>query len=76
MAFITIRDLPQSDALDRRAMLSIVGGASGGMRLVARRAATAGSERIVDYPPGFGGLGREWPAAAESERSKGRQSEV
>jgi hypothetical protein len=54
MAAITIKDLSQSDALDREAMRSIVGGARTGVRPVQNDQAMAGSGRIVDYPPGFG----------------------
>ena len=53
MARITIKDLPQSDALDREAMRSIVGGGLGGTRPLQVDQAKAGSGRIVDYPPGF-----------------------
>jgi hypothetical protein len=53
MANITIQDLPQSDALDREAMQSVVGGSLTGARAVAVEAMKGG--RIVDYPPGFGG---------------------
>jgi hypothetical protein len=55
MALITIKDLPQSDELDRKAMHAIVGGArSAGGRLAGLAAtAAAPSARIVDYPPGF-----------------------
>ena len=54
MAHITINDLPQSDALDREAMRSIVGGGLTGARPVQIDPAKAGRGRIVDYPPGFG----------------------
>jgi len=53
MALITIKDLPQSDDLDRQAMLSIAGGARTGVRPVAADADTPHAGRIVDYPPGF-----------------------
>jgi len=49
---ITIKDLPQSDALDREAMRSVMGGAATGTRPVQVEEASKG--RIVDYPPGFG----------------------
>lgn len=50
MARISLKDLPRSDALDRRALQAVVGGARSGVPapLPAR------SGRIVDYPPGFG----------------------
>jgi hypothetical protein len=55
MAFITIKDLPQSVELDRSAMLAIAGGARAVVRHSALTAtALRGSGRIVDYPPGFG----------------------
>jgi hypothetical protein len=52
MALIKVKDLPQSAALDRKAMQAIVGGARTGVRPVELSGATTG--RIVDYPPGFG----------------------
>jgi hypothetical protein len=67
MAFITIKDLPQSDDLDREAMRSIVGGGPTGARPVRIDRAQVGqtkaqtkdySGRVVDYPPGFGRRGR------------------
>ena len=65
MALITIKDLLQSDALDRDAMRSIVGGG----HIVARQNpldhAKAGMGRIVDYPPGFG---HRAPLPAKSQR--------
>jgi hypothetical protein len=54
MAHITIQDLPQSDALDREAMRSIVGGGLTGPRPVPVDRGKEGGCRIVDYPPGFG----------------------
>ncbi len=54
MALITIRDLPQSDDLDREAMRSIVGGGLTRTRPVALDQLKGSSSRIVDYPPGFG----------------------
>ena len=54
MALITVKDLEQSDELDREAMQSIVGGARTGARPVQIDQAQAVSGRIVDYPPGFG----------------------
>jgi hypothetical protein len=53
MALITIKDLPQSDELDARAMLSVVGGARAGVRPIDLVAAAVRDGRIVDYPPGF-----------------------
>lgn len=53
MAAITIKDLPQSDELDRQAMLAIVGGTGAGVRPAAPAPAALRSGRIVDYPPGF-----------------------
>ena len=52
MALITIKDLPQSDELDRQAMLSIVGGVRAGDRPTALVGAAVRMGRIVDYPPG------------------------
>jgi hypothetical protein len=57
MALITIKDLPQSDALDREAMRSIVGGGPIGARRAQLDQGKVGSVRIVDYPPGFGRQG-------------------
>jgi hypothetical protein len=68
MALITIKDLPQSDDLDREAMRSIVGGGSIRAPRVQIDQAKAGSGRIVDYPPGFGHQG---PMPARSQRSTG-----
>jgi hypothetical protein len=53
MALIDIKDLPQSDELDRRAMLAIVGGARAGARPTTLVGTTFRGGRIVDYPPGF-----------------------
>jgi hypothetical protein len=68
MALITIEDLPQSDDLDREAMRSIVGGGAIRTRRVQLDQVKAGSGRIVDYPPGFGGQG---PIPAKSQRPAG-----
>jgi hypothetical protein len=68
MALITIKDLPQSDALDLEAMRSVVGGARTGGRPIQIDQARAGSGRIVDYPPGFGGKG---PIPGSLKRSAG-----
>jgi hypothetical protein len=57
MARITIKDLPQSDALDREAMRSILGGGLSGARPLSRDQAKAGGGPIVDYPPGCSGQG-------------------
>ncbi|MGO8854562.1 MAG: hypothetical protein ACLQO1_02450 [Steroidobacteraceae bacterium] len=57
MSLITIKDLAQSDDLDREAMRSIVGGGRIGARSVQIDQAQAGDGRIVDYPPGFGRQG-------------------
>jgi hypothetical protein len=65
MALITIKDLLQSDDLDREAMRSIVGGGPIGARPVKIDQLKAGSGRIIDYPPGFG---RRGPIPVGSER--------
>jgi hypothetical protein len=57
MAHITIKDLAQSDDLDREAMRSIVGGASTGARPFQIDPDKASNGRVVDYPPGFGRQG-------------------
>jgi hypothetical protein len=53
MALITIKDLPQSDDLDREAMRSIIGGGRIGVWPPPLDQAKAVRGRIVDYPPGF-----------------------
>jgi hypothetical protein len=58
MALINIEDLLQSDDLDREAMRTIVGGGRIAVRPVQNDPAEAGSGRVVDYPPGFGGRER------------------
>jgi hypothetical protein len=68
MALVKIKDLPQSDDLDREAMRSIVGGGLSGARPVQIDQAKAGSGRIVDYPPGFG---RQGPIPAGLKRPAG-----
>ena len=68
MALITIKDLSQSDDLDREAMRSIVGGGPTGARPVQIDQLKAGNGRIVDYPPGFG---RQAPIPARSQRPAG-----
>jgi hypothetical protein len=65
MALITIKDLPQSDDLDREAMRSIMGGGPTSVRPVKFDQVERGSGRIVDYPPGFGHQG---PISARSQR--------
>jgi hypothetical protein len=57
MALITIKDLSQSDDLDRQAMRSISGGGRIDIRPAQIDQSMAGSYRIVDYPPGFGRQG-------------------
>jgi hypothetical protein len=57
MAVITIKDLQQSDDLDREAMRSVVGGALKGARPLRMNPTRAENGRVVDYPPGFGGKG-------------------
>jgi hypothetical protein len=57
MPLITIKDLAQSDDLDREAMRSIVGGGHIDVRPLAQSQSETGNGRIVDYPPGFGGRG-------------------
>jgi hypothetical protein len=68
MALVTIKDLPQSDDLDREAMRSILGGGLTGARPVQIDQAKAGSGRIVEYPPGFG---RQRPIPAGLKRPAG-----
>jgi len=58
MARITIKDLPQSDDLDREAMRSILGGGVRGLGPLRADQAQGRSNPIVDYPPGCGGLTR------------------
>jgi hypothetical protein len=67
MARITIKDLQQSDDLDREAMRSIVGGSLRGSRPLQMNPALANTGRVVDYPAGFG-LGRN-AIAAKSKRT-------
>jgi hypothetical protein len=68
MAIIMIKDLQQSDDLDREAMRSIVGGGSTGGRPVEIDKVKAGTGRIVDFPPGFG---RQERIPARSQRPQG-----
>ncbi|WP_427914728.1 hypothetical protein ACPWT1_07385 [Ramlibacter sp. MMS24-I3-19] len=53
MAHIDIKDLPQNEDLDRKAMQAIVGGARTAVRPLELPGTTVRSGRIVDYPPGF-----------------------
>jgi hypothetical protein len=68
MALITIKDLSQSDDLDREAMRSILGGGRTGARPAQIDQTKADSGRIVDYPPGFG---RQGPIPVRSQRPPG-----
>ena len=54
MARITVKDLQQSDTLDREAMLAIKGGSRSGTRPLNTQDSKQTLERVVDYPPGFG----------------------
>ena len=67
MALIDIKDLPQSDELDRQAMLAIVGGARAGTRPTDLVGAALRRGRIVDYPPGFN---RDRPPGADRPRPR------
>lgn len=53
MGTISIKDLPESVALDREAMLAIIGGARSGVNLNFSGRSMPGSERVIVYPPGF-----------------------
>jgi hypothetical protein len=66
MAHITIKDLPQSIELDRKAMLVIVGGGRAGVPRADLAGTPLESARIVDYPPGFV---RDRLAQANGQRS-------
>lgn len=66
MARITVKDLPQSDSLDRQAMLAIAGGSRSGTPPIAPRGAKQALNLMVDDPPGFG---VRTPAATGSGRS-------
>ena len=68
MALITIKDLPQSEELDCRAMRSIVGGGRTGVPIVPIDQALAVSGSLVEYPPGFS---RQGPIPAKSQRAAG-----
>jgi hypothetical protein len=59
MARITVKDLPQSDTLDRQAMLAIQGGSRGGTRPINAQPAKQPGNRLVDYPPGFSARARD-----------------
>ncbi|HZZ13646.1 MAG TPA: hypothetical protein VFE79_23415 [Paraburkholderia sp.] len=50
---LVIKDLTDSVELDREAMAAIVGGARIGARLGVLTPPAPGSQRVVDYPPGF-----------------------
>ena len=65
MAVITIKDLPQSDDLDREAMRSVAGGGLKGPPPLHIDQAAGGSGPIVEYPPGFS---RQGPVPAGRER--------
>jgi hypothetical protein len=54
MARISIKDLPQSDDLDREAMRTILGGGLSGLRPSQEGHGPGQKRPIVDYPPGFG----------------------
>jgi hypothetical protein len=54
MARLTIKDLKQSDDLDREAMRSIVGGSLTGTRPAQASPVVTNNEHLVEYPPGFG----------------------
>ena len=69
MARISVKDLPRSDALDRRALQAVVGGARSGARAPLPASSAAGHGRIVDYPPGFGS-GRQPPSDEASDDAK------
>ena len=56
MARISIKDLPQSDDLDREAMRTILGGGVSGPRLFRSEQGAGQKRPIVDYPPGFGAV--------------------
>ena len=66
MALIKIKDLQQSDDLDREAMRLVVGGSLTGGRPLQMNPALVNTGRVVDYPPGFGGKG---PILAGSRRT-------
>ena len=66
MTRISLKDLPRSDALDRRALQVVLGGARSGARPPLPANTAAGHGRIVDYPPGFG-AGRQ-PASDDAKR--------
>jgi hypothetical protein len=54
MARIIVKDLQQSDALDRQAMIAIKGGSRGGARPILAQDSKQTLDRVVDYPPGLG----------------------
>jgi hypothetical protein len=61
MARITIKDLPQSDDLDRDAMRSVLGGGLRDLRPQRLDRGEKGTSPIVDYPPGCRGLAEPRP---------------
>jgi hypothetical protein len=65
MARITVKDLQQSDTLDRQAMLAIAGGSRAGTRPTNAPPAKQPVNRLVDYPPGFS-------ARVQAEANAGR----
>jgi hypothetical protein len=69
MAVILIKDLLESQDLDRQAMGAIVGGARSGVRQTIRPRAMVDSTRIVNFPAG--GATASQPALKPGARSKG-----
>jgi len=65
---LILKDLPQSDDLDREAMRSIVGGGRTSAWPAHIDKARIDTGRIVDYPPGFG---RQIPNPTRSQRPRG-----
>jgi hypothetical protein len=55
MATLSIKDLPDSVELDRRAMAAIIGGARIGAHFSVVAQPVVSTARVVDYPPGFPG---------------------
>lgn len=53
MTIISIKDLPESVALDREAMLAITGGARSGGSPNFSGWPTLGTNRLIGYPSGF-----------------------
>lgn len=54
MSTITIKDLTENTALDRKAMLAIVGGARRGGYSLPLETQSPAAVRLVNYPSGFG----------------------